>query len=133
MFQKESQLTNQIKLNDIKQALKDSRFRETLPESMTDEVQKFLSNPGCACNVPLYRKILQICPQQVKDYFPGKLYESPQEEAIKLSKNHWSVISCGINELEDRLRKLPPGRKQLAMARYDDQITVIVNELDIIV
>ena len=119
-----------ITLLDVKQALKDSRFRDTLPKSLTEDVQKYISNPGCACNTPLYRKVLKECQDQLKSYFPSRTVSNIEEEISKLAENNWSVINCHIDELEEKLRKLPKGRKQLAMTRYEDQVTVIVNELD---
>ena len=121
-----------ITLLDIKQALKDSRFRDTLPPNLIDEVQKFLKNPGCACNMPLYRKILSECSDQIKQYFPNREITDIKEEVKKLSENKFSVINCSIDELENKLRKLGNGRKQIAIARYEDQVTVIVNDLDAI-
>jgi hypothetical protein len=47
-----------------------------------------------------------------------------------LAKNNFSIINCSIGELEDRMKTLAAGRKQIAIARYEDQVTVIVNELD---
>ena len=35
-------------------------------------------------------------------------------------------------DLEKKLRKLPPGRKQLDVSRWEDQVTIVVNELDIL-
>jgi hypothetical protein len=122
---------NTIRLNDVKQALLDARFRDQLPDHVLPDVQKFLKNPGCACNVPIYRKILQDCSDVLRKYFPSKEYQSPEEEAKQLSQNYWSVINCHVDELETKLRNLPPGRKQLAIARHEDHVTVIVNELDI--
>ena len=49
-----------------------------------------------------------------------------------MAENHWTVINCHIDELESKLKKLPPGRKQIAITRYADQATVVVNELDIL-
>lgn len=121
-----------ITLLDVKQALKDSRFRDTLPKSLTEDVQKYISNPGCACNTPLYRKVLKECQDQLKAYFPSRTVSNIEEEIRKLAENNWSVINCHIDELEEKLRKLPKGRKQLAMTRYEDQVTVIVNELDLL-
>jgi hypothetical protein len=46
-----------------------------------------------------------------------------------MAQNTWTVINCNIDELEKRLKALPPGRKQLELARYEDQVTVVVNEL----
>lgn len=118
-----------IGLADVKLALRDSRFRETLPESMKDDVNKFLINPGCpSCSVPLFRRILREAVPQIEAYFPNREIEVVEEKLEKL--NHWQVINCNITELETRMRKLPPGRKQISMARYQDQVTVIINEME---
>lgn len=119
-----------VTLLDVKQALRDSRFRETLPKSLNEDVQKYLNNPGCACNIPLYRKILKDCTEQLKSYFPNRSLSNIDEEIKKLAENNWTVINCAVNELEDKLRKLPKGRKQIAVTRYEDQVTVIINELE---
>jgi len=121
-----------ISLLDVKRALRDSEFRKTLPESLLDDVQKFLNNPGCVCNVPIYRKIMKFGGEQLKKYFSDKILVTPEEEEAKLAKNNWSVINCSIGELEINLKKLNKGRKQIAISRYEDQVTVIVNELDIL-
>lgn len=121
-----------INLIDIKQALRDARFRSVLPPELGEEVQKFLKNPSCACNMPLYRKILEGCGEQLRSYFPGREPADLKEEAKRLAENKFSVINCHIDELEFELRKLPSGRKQIAVARHADQVTVIVNELDVI-
>lgn len=117
---------------EVKQALFDERFRKTLPDSLQDEVSKFIKNPGCPCNMPLYRKILKECTPQLQDYFPGKEITNINEEVGQLAKNNWTVINCHISELEGHLKKLPPGRKQLDVARYEEQVTAVVNELDVI-
>lgn len=93
---------------------------------------KFLSNPGCSCNVPLYRGLLKECVAQLEAYFPGREATNEEEEIKKLSENHWSVINCKADELEERLRRLPNGRKQIAVARYENEVTVIVNEIDVL-
>ena len=125
-------MPKKIGLMDIKSALKDPRFRDSLPIELKEDVAKFLSNPGCACNVPIYRRIAKECKQQLHQYFPNKEVVDEPEEVQRLAENHWSVINCHVDELEARLKKLPPGRKQLGIARHEDQVTVIVNELDII-
>jgi hypothetical protein len=117
-------------LLDIKSALFDKRFRDMFPDLKTD-IDEFHKNPGCACNVGLYRKILEH-KDKLKTYFPTKDIETPQEELDRLSQNRWSVINCNISELEDKLRKLPKGRKQIAVARWQEFVTVIVNEMDIV-
>lgn len=117
---------------DVKQALRDSRFRESLPTDFADDIQQYLKNPGCACNTPFYRRILSEAGKQLQEYFPGRTLSNIDEEIKKLAENHWLVINCHVDELDERLRRLPPGRKQLAVARYEDQVTVVVNELDVI-
>ncbi len=121
-----------IHLMEIKQALRDHRFRESLPAGFAEDVQKYLNNPGCACNRPLYQKILKQGAEQLRAYFPGREIANLEEEVLKLAQNNFSVINCHKDELEERLRKLSPGRKQIAVARFDDQVTVVVNELDVI-
>lgn len=116
-----------ISIHDVKQAMLDERFRDTLPESMKPDVDKFLSNPGCACNHPIYLKVIKEASQQLKAYYPTK---EPAPDQISVPRNEWMVINCTIHELADELRKIPPGRVQLDVARWQDQVTVVVNHLD---
>ena len=125
-------MEKKITINDVKKALRDSRFRDTLPREMEKDLQAFLDNPGCACHLPLYRKIIKQCGEQLVKYYPGSSVPDPDEDLAKLAENHWTVINCHVDELEKRLRKLGPGRKQLDVARHEDQVTVVVNDLDVI-
>jgi len=117
---------------DVKQALRDRRFRESLSSEFTEDLQKYLQNPGCACNVPIYKRIMTEGKAQLQAYYPNRSVANLDEEAKKLADNHFSVINCHVDELEAKLKKLPPGRKQLAVARYEDTVTVVVNELDVV-
>jgi hypothetical protein len=121
-----------ISLLEVKAALKDSRFRMSLPKTFEKEINDFLNNPGCACHIPFYRKVLKDCKEQLEKYYPNSEIQDPTEEIKKMADNQWTVINCTIHDLENQLRKLGPGRKQLDVARYEDQITVVINELDII-
>lgn len=126
-------MKRKITVHDVKQALLDERFRSSLPDELQPEVQKFLKNPGCACNHPLYLSVMRRASKQVADYFPTKDVppEEEMEKAIeRLAINNWQVINCNIHELEEKLRGLGAGRKQLDVARYQDQVTVIVNHLE---
>lgn len=123
-------MTQQVSLMQVKAALKDSRFREILPKTI--DLQQYLNNPGCACNVPLYKKILQDCKPQLQEYFPGRSIANLEEEIKQLAQNNWQVINTHVDQLENELRKLGVGRKQITVARYEEQCTVIVNHLDII-
>lgn len=121
-----------LTIRDIKTALKDLRFRLTLPKDMSPAVDEFLKNPGCACHAELYRKIFRDCREQLSKYYPDKSIPDHEQEIKRLAENRWKVINCHVDELESRLARLGPGRKQLDVARWQDQVTVVVNELDIV-
>lgn len=126
-------MKKRVTIHDVKQALLDDRFRATLPNDLTEDVNKFLKNPGCACNHPIYLNVMRKAGKQVAAYFPSKEepnVEEMEKELGKLSNNQWQVINCNIGELSQELRKLGPGRKQLEIARWQDQVTVVVNHLE---
>jgi hypothetical protein len=125
-------MSNQISIHDIKEALKNEEFRNALPENLQGDVQKFLSNPNCSCNMKIYQRILSEAETNVKAFFPNKGFVSPQQVMESVMQNNWTVINCNINNLEEELKKLKSGRKQITMGRYEDQITVIVNELEMV-
>ena len=123
-----------VSVQDIKQALLDPRFREALPEELSEDVKKFLGNPGCGCNHPIYIRVMQKAARQVAQYYPNKEAdpEEVEKESARLAKNEWVVINCSIHELSDELKKLGSGRIQLDVARYQDQVTVVANRLEAI-
>ena len=126
-------MKKKINIHDVKQALLDQRFRSSLPDELQEDVQKFLKNPGCACNHPIYMRVMQRARPQLVEYFPTR--ETPTEEEAqkdfeKLTKNNWQVINCTIQDLSSELKKLSKGRKQIDIARYQDQVTVVVNHLE---
>jgi hypothetical protein len=126
-------MKKRISIHDVKQALLDERFRASLPEELKDDVNKFLKNPGCACNHPIYTNVMKKAAKQIAAYFPSKEQPDPEEiqkEVEKMSRNEWQVINCHIDDLAAELQKLGPGRKQLDVARWQDQVTVVVNHLD---
>lgn len=125
-------MSRPIGLMDVKQALRDRRFRDSLGPEFQDDMQKYLQNPGCGCNVPIYKRLMQNAKDKLQAYYPGRSVADLDAEAQKLAENHWSVINCHVDELEERLKRLHPGRKQIAVTRYEDQVTVVVNELDVI-
>lgn len=111
-----------LSLLDIKQAIFDERFQILFPE-LKEEIKKVLFDPGCSCNKQIYYKFFQY-PERLEKFFPNRTIEKAQEE-----ETLWQVINCSIHELESKLRNLPKGRKQIAVARYQEQVTVIVNFL----
>lgn len=121
-----------VGLMDVRMALSDDRFRAMFPE-LKHEIDKYLKEPKCgACAVPVVKEIMNKFPERVEKYFPNRKVLRPDDEATKLSENNFTVLNCHVNDLEDRLRRLPPGRKQIAVTRYEDQVTVIVNELAVV-
>ena len=117
---------------DVRQALNDERFCALFQE-LKHEIDKYLKQPKCgSCAVPVIREILNKHPEKVEKYFPGRKVIRPEDEIVKLAENTWTVINCDIKDLESKLRALPPGRKQLAISRYEDEVTVVINELAVI-
>lgn len=126
-------MKKRVSIHDVKQALLDERFRASLPEGLNEDVTKFLKNPSCACNHPIYLNVMRKAGKQLTEYFPAKETPEPEEfekEINRLTKNEWQVINCHINELTEKLRDLGPGRKQLDIARFQDQVTVVINHLE---
>jgi len=119
-----------ISIREVEKALKDPEFKKSLPPELDTVIAKYEKNPSCPCNIPIYNKILKYGSKQLRNYFPGKDVVEPDEELLKIAENHWFVINCHVDELENKLKELAPGRKQLAVSRWQDQVTVVVNELD---
>jgi hypothetical protein len=112
---------------DVKQAIWDERFRELFPE-LKKEMESFMKNPSCACNMKLLKSIISY-KDRVQKYFPTKTIVDVAPPPSK----KWKVINCTIDNLEQELKKLPalpPGmHRQIAPARWEDQVTVIVYEV----
>lgn len=125
-----SQIKRKLGIIDVKQAIYDERFQKLFPE-LKEDIDKVVPDPGCPCNREIYLKFFRY-KDRLEQYFPNRFVESVEEEVAKLAENHFLVINCHINELETRLRKLSPGRKQIAVTRFQDQVTVIVNHLDLV-
>lgn len=124
-------MKRKIDLMDVKQALSDPRFRDSLGVTFQEDVAKYLTNPGCSCNHKIYRRILKEAKSQLLAYFPSREGVTDEAEEIsKMAKNYFTVINCHKDELQKKLRDLPPGRKQIAITRYEDQVTVVVNEIE---
>lgn len=120
---------NQITLLDIKQAMRDQRFRDRLPSDLKEDVEQYLKNPSCRCNTPLYEKVIRLCKSQIQEYFPNKKFV--EEIDIRPQPTMWKVINCKIYELENNLKKLPQHiEKKIAIARFQDEVTVVVEFID---
>lgn len=118
-----------IAVPEVKRALADPAFRRTLPPELQGDVQQYEQNPGCACNLPVYRRILKYAAKQLREYYPGREVQDPDREKLRTHDNKWTVINCAAQDLERRLRGLPPGKKYVSLGRHQEQVTVIVNDV----
>ncbi len=120
-----------VSIQEVKEALRDSKFRLSLPPELKEDIRKYERNPNCPCNMDVYRNILKYGVKQLKEYYPEKEVVNPDTELPPLQENHWTVINCTVHELEEHLKKSGVGRKQIFVARYEDQATLIINDLDV--
>jgi hypothetical protein len=117
---KKSKLT----IMDVKAAVWSQKFRDLFPEYKT-ALEKYLKDPGCACNLGLVKDLMRK-KDRMQQYFPDKECKTPEEEESEL-KNEWMVINCNINELEQK----PKGKRIIAASRFKDRITAIANDVDV--
>ena len=122
-------LTNKVSIQEVKEALKDPEFRNKLPPELDEDIRKYEQNPGCPCNLGIYRNVLSLASKELLQYYPGREVVNPETELPPLRQNNFTVINCSILELEGKLKELGLGDKQIAIARYEDQVTVIINDL----
>jgi hypothetical protein len=144
-------MKKKIGLMEVKQALRDGRFRDKLPIEIRPDVAKFLQNPGCPCNKPTFKKVLKIAAKELLEYYGDEaeinLEEVAESENVAempkglfaKENNHppfmnfefnYTVINCHIDELAKQLSNLAKDTpKQISVARYEDQVTCIVNEI----
>ena len=102
---------------EVKQALKDNRFRENLPDEFKNDLVQYLNNPSCSCNLPFYRRILKDAQALLKRFYPGREVLNEEEEIAKLA-----------SELH---RNLVKGRNfYLDIARCVDSINLKIYDLD---
>lgn len=114
---------NKITIREIKEALKDSKFRATLPSELKEDIRKYEQNPNCPCNLAIYKNVLKYAAANLKDYFPSKEVSQDVEPEVT-----WTVINCSVEELEAKLNSILPYQRLLTVARWENQCTVIINE-----
>jgi hypothetical protein len=108
--------------------MRDERFRESLPLELADDIKKYLKNPSCKCNLPIYKRIMKNCRDQIRDYFPGKEIEDVKK--LDDLERKWAVVNCSIQELAKKLQTMP-ACLQLNLSRYEDQVTVVMGNFDL--
>ena len=97
---------SRISIREVEKALKDPKFKKTLPPELDAVIIKYEQNPSCPCNIPIYNKVLKYASKQLREYFPGKEVVKPDEELLKIAENHWFVINCHVDELEKKLKEI---------------------------
>ncbi len=117
----------QIGIKEIKAALWKSSFRDLFPE-LKDPINVYLNNPNCACNQPLYNTLLRE-KDRLEKYFNSKIELLVTPPTRKEIVGRIFVINSTIDSLESELRKLPIGPKSISIARYESQITAVVQLL----
>ena len=112
---------NNLTISDIRQAIWDKRFQELFPEYQ-ERIQQFIKDPGCACHTPFLHTFFQH-KDRLKKYFPTKNIVLPE------IRNDWSVLNCHIEEADKNLKSYPKTKRMIAAARWQNQLTVILNDI----
>ena len=113
-------------IKEIKRELWKQAFRELFPQ-WKSQIDKFLSNPNCECNRSLLLAILDQKPK-LEAYFGG-----PVQLLVNVSKDQNQrvvVINTSVHNLESELRKLPMGPKYISLARFQNEITAVIQLLN---
>lgn len=111
----------------LKKEFYNKAFREHFSR-YEEEFKRFFNNPGCACNGVLYRAIASDV-EFLKQWFAQDIELDPILTDITAQKQEWTVINTTIDKLEEILNGLTLGPKTFAVARHQDQVTVIIRDL----
>lgn len=119
-----------ITAEDLKNAAKKGEFRNKFPE-LKGEFNDFIQKTGCAHCARKMIEGLMVYEDRLRDHFGDVEFDvAPPEAFDPVGANNFTVINCLTSELEDRLNALPAAAYQITVARYEDQITAIINRLD---
>ena len=119
-----------ITAEDLKRASKKGDFRKLFPE-LRAQFDGYIQKPGCGhCAAQLISGLMGF-QDRLQTYFGEVDFDvAPPESFDPVGAMNFSVINCSIPELEDRLNALPVAAYQITVARYEDQVTAIINRLD---
>lgn len=121
-------MSRPVTMMDVRGALHDRRFLDMFPE-LASLADRYTKSPQCgSCGVALAREIIQRFPERLGDYFVGRDLPVHQDGT---EDRQFEVINCHVDDLEAKLRGLPPGvSKHVALARWEDQVTVVIQFSD---
>jgi len=119
-----------ITAEDLKRASKKGDFRKLFPE-LRGQFDAYIQKPGCGhCAAQLINGLMEY-PDRLQAYFGEvDLDVTAPESFDPVGATNFNVINCSVHELEDRLNALPAAAYQITVARYEDQVTAIINRLD---
>ena len=89
-----------IRIADIKNAIKDKKFRNLFPEHK-EEFEEYASNPDCSCAKTLLKNLSKK-KKRLSQYF-SKVKKLQSAEPKEFN---WVVINCGINEIKEKISNL---------------------------
>lgn len=58
-----------ITIADLKKALHDRTFVESLPEVLKEGHERYMKAPGCNCHLPFFKRVLEDARKELKEYF----------------------------------------------------------------
>ena len=112
----------------LKKQFYDPAFRALFPD-LGEHFSKFFQKPGCKCNGYLYIQIIKNL-DKLTEWFGQDIELDQVLSGMVAGKNEWTVISGTIDEMEDILNALPRGPKTFAVARWENQLTIVIRDLD---
>ena len=89
----------------MKQALLDERFRQILPDKFNEDIKKFLKNPGCSCNHPIYKKIITEATNELSKYYPDRLRIDTAELQKETEKVRSTICTIPITSVTKEVIK----------------------------
>jgi len=119
-----------ITTEDLKRASKKGDFRNLFPE-LRAQFDGYIQKPGCGhCASQLISGLMEF-QDRLLQYFGEVTFDVMTPESFDpVGAMNFSVINCSIHQLEDKLNALPTGAYQITVARYEEQVTAIINRLD---
>lgn len=113
------------------------QFRDLFPD-MAEKFSEYFKNPSCPCNYGLVQHVVSDG-TALERWFkrPVMLDDNLRAMSEKLMMRHgpggqrefW-VLNTTTDKLQSELDSLPPGPKTFAIARWQDQVTVVIQDLE---
>jgi hypothetical protein len=125
-----------IGVYELRNACKKTQFAKLFPEHQA-LFQSYWNKPGCG---NCWRSLLEAIARQtdrIEDYFGDveiDLGLIPEPRSAGIVAANTIVMNCGVSELQgaiDRLCSQNAGAKTFSLARWKDEVTVIVNVVDV--